>query len=79
MSDDIIDFIENIVKIKLNIWQKKILLNLQDIKNVDDELFIHPARKQGMSLINNILFSFNIYCKKAKQLDKMRELEVEDE
>ena len=79
MSDDIIDFIENIVKIKLNIWQKKILLNLQDIKNVDDELFIHPARKQGMSLINNILFSFNIYCKKAKQSDKMQELEGEDE
>lgn len=78
MSDDIIDFIENIVKIKLNSWQKEMILNLQDIKNVDDELFIHPARKQGMSLINNILFSFNIYCKKAKQLDKMQELEGED-
>ncbi len=78
MSDDIIDFIENIVKIKLNSWQKEMLLNLQDIKNINDELFIHSARKQGMSLINNILFSFNI-LQKAKQLHKMQQLEGEDE
>lgn len=78
MSDDIIDFTENIVGIKLNDWQKEILLKLQNTKDIDKELFVWAGRKHGMSLINNILFSFNIYCKKAKQLDKMQELEAKD-
>lgn len=71
MNDDIIDFAENIVGVKLNDWQKEILLKLQNAKDKDEELFMYAGRKTGMSFIKSILFNFNL-LQKVKQLNHQK-------
>ena len=71
MNDDIIDFAENIVGVKLNDWQKEILLKLQNAKDKDKELFMYAGRKTGMSFIKSILFNFNL-LQKVKQMDNLQ-------
>lgn len=63
MGKDIIWFAENIWGVKLTETQKEILCAVQNSKDKGEKVFLSYGRMQGIGLLKNILYGFEIWLK----------------
>ena len=63
MSKDIIWFAENIWGVKLTELQKEILCTFQNSKDKGEKVFLSYGRMQGIGLLKNILYGFEMWLK----------------
>lgn len=63
MSKDIIWFAENIWGVKLTENQKEILCAVQNSKDKGEKVFLSYGRMQGIGLLKNTLYGFEIWLK----------------
>ena len=63
MSKDIVWFAENVCGLNLTETQKEILSAVQNSKDRGQKLFLHYGRAQGIGLLINTFYSWEVWLK----------------